>query len=246
MAALIDAGVPAAQAAEAIHAGTATEPIRVESPEPDANPLIRDIISATTQFDSDAIRAGIARAVTDLGWGQAMEEVLFPAMIEVGRGWESGALSVANEHVLTELVRLEMFSVIAAQPPPAAERPLVILACPEAEYHDLGLIGLWLLLGGEGVPVRFLGANVPQEPLIEMVRLLSPRVVCLGATVQPALPGMAQAARALLRIRPAPHVFVGGPAVHEPFAPLALGGARLPIRIREAASVVLAALEDDE
>ena len=58
---------------------------------------------------------------------------------------------------------------------------LALLACPEGELHDLGLIAFGLSLRSRGWRVSFLGANTPIDALTESADEIEPEVVVLSA-----------------------------------------------------------------
>jgi MerR family transcriptional regulator, light-induced transcriptional regulator len=57
-------------------------------------------------------------------------------MHEIDNRWESGEVSVAEEHFATGILRGRMLSL--ARNGGAGSGPLALLACPPGEQHDLG------------------------------------------------------------------------------------------------------------
>jgi len=212
MAALVGAGLPAAQAAEAARAEGAVEPPAPPADQPGTHPLAAALVAAAGRFDEPAAARALDEAVASLGWRAALGAVLFPALRAVGEDWERGALTPAHEHFLSEQVRLRLAAAIVAAAPPG-DAPLVVLACPEDERHELGLAALWLLLRLARVRVCYLGADVPPPQLLAAVEALRPDAVCLSATARAALPAVGLAARALVASRVPAALYVGGPAV---------------------------------
>ncbi|MEX2177821.1 MAG: MerR family transcriptional regulator, partial [Gemmatimonadaceae bacterium] len=107
MGALVAAGVPAAQAAEAAHSeggGGPAAQLLVEPPPP-PHPAVAAIVTAAGTFDDVGVDAAMTAAIAELGWGEALAQVLFPALHAAGDDWERGALSPPHEHFLSELVR---------------------------------------------------------------------------------------------------------------------------------------------
>lgn len=116
------------------------------------------------------------------------QRVIAPAMHELGRLWEAGAITVADEHLATGLTH----RVLAAMRPPelfeqASEsspaQPCALLAAVEGEQHALGLRMVADLLEDDGYRVAYLGADVPTEALLQAVRALEPALVGLSATM---------------------------------------------------------------
>jgi methanogenic corrinoid protein MtbC1 len=120
--------------------------------------------------------------------------------------------------------------------PLASAGPLVLLACPEGERHDLGLMSLWLLLRKETARVVYLGADVPTVDLLEVDAALRPAAICLSATGATGLASLVRATRTILASRPV-HLFIGGPAVSLTGAVAA--GIRLPASVAEASQLIV-------
>jgi methanogenic corrinoid protein MtbC1 len=128
-------------------------------------------------------------------------DVITPALYAVGEGWERGDLTVADEHLATGIVEWVMARVArSATRLPARSRERVLLAGAELEGHIVGLRMLADLVEGAGFDVRYLGAAVPVDALIDIVRRLTPRVVALSASSATPTTPLIEAVEALLRL----------------------------------------------
>jgi DNA-binding transcriptional MerR regulator/methylmalonyl-CoA mutase cobalamin-binding subunit len=244
MAALVEAGVPAAQAADAalaeVESGTVIDlPV---APAPEVDPLVVDIADAAERYDEPALVAAIDAAVDRSSWRGALGTVLFPALRLIGERWQRGELSPSAEHFASALARRQLLAAVAALPDPALDAPVAVLACPEDERHDLGATALWLLLREAGARVIFLGADVPTPELTATLRRTDAPVVSLSATAPNSLPMLGVAARALVAARVRARIFVGGPAFDDAAASEDVPGVRLPAPIGDAANTLIDAL----
>src|SRR5688572_32171981 len=70
-----------------------------------ARDLVDALLAASEQMDPSAVVAVLDRAVDELGMPTAMDDVLMPAMREVGQWWETGRCDVAQEHLTSEAAR---------------------------------------------------------------------------------------------------------------------------------------------
>lgn len=145
------------------------------------------------------------------------QRVIAPAMHEIGRLWEQGALTVADEHLATALTH----RVLAAlRPPPAADRGdagapprgRVMLAAVEGEQHALGLRMAADILEDSGFHTIYLGADVPTDALLQAVSSLSPDRLVLSATMPEMAPRLAEVSDSLRRAHPQVGLLVGGQA----------------------------------
>lgn len=171
-----------------------------------------------------AIRAGSRRdalAVVD----QALQgglpvrtlylEVFQPAMYEIGRLWQENRITVADEHLATAITQLAMsrlYEQLFGDRTDAG--PLLVAACAEHERHELGLRMICDLLELEGWDTVFLGASVPVEDLVALVRERRPEVVALSAAITPHLARVREAVDAIRSAMPdgAPVIAIGGRA----------------------------------
>ena len=182
-----------------------------------------------------AIRESCAR-----GWGPALDEVLFPALRKIGENWGEGSIVSANEHFATEVIRREISTTISSLPMNGDNNGAgVLLACPEGERHDLGLLALDLLLLERGAGTVYLGAEVPQSDLARAVSDLEPRAVCLSATLPTSLTSMRRSMRALISARSSARLYAGGPAVTAAGASADIPAVLLPSSLTEALAVLI-------
>jgi len=116
------------------------------------------------------------------------QRVIAPAMHELGRLWEEGAITTADEHLATGVTH----RVLAALRPPelleqplerSSRRPRALLAAVQGEQHALGLRMAADLLEDGGFEVAYLGANVPTAALLQAVHTLAPDLLGLSATM---------------------------------------------------------------
>lgn len=143
-------------------------------------------------------------------------EILQPAQVEVGRLWQAGLITIAQEHFISAVTQT-CLTLVAARSAGAARRPggRLVASAVGSEGHDLGLRMLCELLHGEGWETEFLGAGVPARDLVDVVATVRPEVVALSVTLPSGLAsaretiGMLRAEAACDGVR----VLLGGRAV---------------------------------
>jgi methanogenic corrinoid protein MtbC1 len=177
-----------------------------------ADAVLRGDEVAAEHVIRDAIDARLDQATID-------ECVIGPAMRMVGDLWADGDLTVADEHLATEIT-IRMLALQREAFRVARRRPSVrvLLAAVEGERHVVGLGMVGNLLVGGGYDVRMLGADVPLDTLPAALDRHEPAVVGLTVTM-PALGAIAERAVELVRRTPS-------------VAGVMLGGAGLPPRLR--------------
>jgi methanogenic corrinoid protein MtbC1 len=109
-------------------------------------------------------------------------DVVQQAQYEVGRLWRQRRISVAHEHLATEVSRTVLARLRDHLPCRRRSGKRVAVGCVEGELHDLGARMVADFFEMEGFDVRFLGSNVPAAALAELVREQPPDVLALSAT----------------------------------------------------------------
>ncbi len=142
------------------------------------------ILRAIMDFDPHGLEQAV-RAAMFLGSASTVyNRVLAPTMRTVGERWHEGTLSVAQEHMATEVLSgaaRDMLRLV--DPPPNASEAIV--ACFADEDHALPLYGVAFGLVQWGLRPVLLGAKTPPSAIRHAVESIQPAIVCLSVTVSP-------------------------------------------------------------
>jgi MerR family transcriptional regulator, light-induced transcriptional regulator len=131
---------------------------------------LRDaVLTYTGRLDGRAITATLDRARALLGLERTVDDVLMPAMREIGRLWSIGERDVAHEHAATAAIHAWLGRVRLTAPPPS-QPGSVVLACGPHDAHTLALDCLAALLEHRGVDCRLLAARTPADSLVLAVQ----------------------------------------------------------------------------
>ncbi|MGQ5525533.1 cobalamin B12-binding domain-containing protein [Chitinimonas sp. PSY-7] len=123
-----------------------------------------------------AMRAGCTLSETAVG-------IVQPAMYEVGRLWQEGRITVAQEHLATAISQnvLTRAYLQAAFAPPVWRK--AIFACSVGNQHSLGLTVLSDAFETIGWEVSYLGADVPICDLIKQIDTEKPDLMCMSLSM---------------------------------------------------------------
>lgn len=179
---LVEGGVAPSEAASLLLSGDEqAEPEAREASGPFVEAVHR-IVAAVEAFDPAAIRLEVARA-TYLGSAAAVfENVLGPSMQIVGQRWHDGLLSVAQEHLASEVLVGTARDLQRLVQPDGADR-VVLLACIAGEQHALPLYGVAFRFATWGFRSEILGANTPPAAVAAAADALHPALVGLSLTM---------------------------------------------------------------
>ncbi len=178
-------------------------------PMPPPAVFVQEIVVACAEYDPARVRDELDLAAETLGIGGCIDEVLFPALRQIGHLWHCGHLDLDAERLTSEVVRgwLEVLTLRAPEPIDAA--PL-LLACGPADRHSIGLEALGVLLRLQRRRCRVLGGRTSVRALTTAVRANRPSAVVIASHLK------ANRASATLSLRAAaalgPEVFYAGDA----------------------------------
>ena len=137
-----------------------------------------ELFAALVDLDDGVALEVLQRERARLGLDGLVGDLVVPVMRQVGLGWERGEVSVAQEHLATQLVRSALDRM--ADGWGTGDGPQAWLACPPRELHDLPLLAYGLLLRERGWRVRFFGASTPLHDLRRSMRVHRPEVVVVS------------------------------------------------------------------
>jgi methanogenic corrinoid protein MtbC1 len=177
--------------------------------------LARAYAAALLAGDEVEAEVVIRLAIDDrLSAAAVSEEIVAPALWLVGELWQRGEISVADEHLATEItVRVLTLKHELRRVRRGRRDHRVMLATPSGESHVVALRMVGALLREAGYDVIMLGADVPADALAASASRHEVHVICFSVTMSGGTD------RALLSIyeveqqRPATGFVIGGRAV---------------------------------
>jgi len=173
-------GLAAREAAALVgHATPEPAPVRTGAPPFDPAHARGALGDALEAFDEPGAQAILDTLLAVATLGALLSEVLMPYLHDVGDRWQRGELSVAQEHFASNVLRGRLLGL--ARGWGRGDGPRALLACPEGERHDLGLIAFGLALRDQGWRIHYLGPDTPVESLEEAAQRTDPAVIVLSA-----------------------------------------------------------------
>ena len=142
---------------------------------------LRDaIVAAVAETDTRRLAALVEQSFTLYSVETAVEEIVAPALREIGDGWQDSAERIAEEHMLSEVVLARLRTLLGDKR--SAVRGTAVLACAPGERHELGLMALAVLLQADGWLAVYLGADTPLEAAVSTAVRLNADLLCLSAS----------------------------------------------------------------
>jgi MerR family transcriptional regulator, light-induced transcriptional regulator len=111
------------------------------------------------------------------------EDIIRPAMREVGELWRTGKIRVLDEHLATLSTMEALTDLHTSVAKNADSNRLAIVGCSEGELHQLASILVRHLLEAEGLKVVYLGPHTPLFSFAEAINRFKPQAVCISITM---------------------------------------------------------------
>lgn len=168
--------------------------------------------------DKSAARAIILRLIQ---YGMSTEQIyrqfMEQALVKTGDLWQAGEIAVWQEHLISEIVQINMALLKGARRQEAVQSKRILCLLPGEESHMIGLRMMGDLLEERGHQVHFLGNGLPADNVFEAIAKLKPDFVLLSVT----MPGNVSSAKSMIRhIQQqlgvmSPHIIIGGKALEQ-------------------------------
>lgn len=147
------------QLAAAAFASEATTACAVASTSA-APSFLENGLAAVKALDARALEQALKRAQTALGTQGMLQRVAAPLAQTIGSLWRAGTITAAHEHFASAVLRTHLAQ--AARPfATGANEPVLIVATPAGQLHELGALLVGALAANLGWHVTYLGASLP-------------------------------------------------------------------------------------
>jgi len=168
-----------------------------------------------TGLDRARLEELVAQQLALRGLRGFATDLVLPLARSIGDRWALGKLSIAAEHLASEVV---LHALKGGLRTAAGSGPLVVGACLPGERHEWGILATLTVIREDGWRVQYLGTDLPVDEVVEAAWKLEPRRVALSgsdsAVVQANLPALSSLAG---RLPPGTRAVLGGGGV-EPHA----------------------------
>lgn len=137
------------------------------------------VLEAIQRFDGAAAQAEVGRLAALLPARELVLRMMTPLMHEVGLRWHAGTLTIAQEHMASQILRDALGSLMRLHGPtgPAVR---MVFATPAGDTHEFGIQTAAVLASLSGIEPVYLGADLPAAEIVEAAVKTGARVIVLG------------------------------------------------------------------
>jgi len=143
--------------------------------------------SAMFEFDGDLFDDTLEKLLEKKSFREVFSEIFVPLLNEMGILWHSGTIDPSHEHFISEKIKHSIIVHSANQKGNISEKNQQIfsLYLPYQEIHEIGLLYANYELVSAGFNTIFLGANIPLESLIHVLKTKTKIIFVAYFTVRP-------------------------------------------------------------
>jgi DNA-binding transcriptional MerR regulator len=185
---LVDAGwSPSAAAARLSDTTDADIESLSGAPAPSPSPagsdeeLVGRLVRAAAVLDAAVVEQLLDEAFGRGSFEHVTERLVLPALRAIGDEWAAGRLDIAAEHAASHAVLRRLAGAYDAAGRPAAPRGAILVGLPPGARHELGALAFAAAARRAGLPVLYLGADLPATDWVEAARETSARAAVIGA-----------------------------------------------------------------
>ncbi|MFZ5973194.1 MAG: MerR family transcriptional regulator [Bacteroidota bacterium] len=150
-----------------------------------ASIYIDQMVVAMIDMEEEVFEALLGKLTMKFGFERTITEVVYPFLEKIGVLWQTGNITPAQEHFISNLVRQKVIVAIDSLPIPAKTAKRVVLFLPENELHEIGLLFYHFLARKEGFRTYYLGQSVPYNDLKQVYSIHQPHFIVTAITSSP-------------------------------------------------------------
>ncbi len=234
----------AARAEPAAGPSIARVPAEAPVPSPagdDPGALVGRFVDAAGSLDLPALESVLDEMFAGGSFESVAELRLIPALRALGDAWAAGRIDVSAEHAASQAVLRRLAAAYQASGVPAT-RGVVLVGLPPGARHELGALAFAVTARRHGLPVLYLGADLPVTDWVDAAQKTEALVAVIGSVVDADREPAILVAAALRAAGPQLVIAFGGEAA--PDAAAWTSDDRPPIRLPQDLVGSVAALRD--
>jgi MerR family transcriptional regulator, light-induced transcriptional regulator len=149
--------------------------LEVMRPESDYVSQIESLVVSMIELNEERFDKILNNLIIKIGFEDTLYFAIYPFFEKVGLLWQTGTINPAQEHFISNLIRMKLCVAIDSLPAisnPNAKR--IILFLPEWELHEIGLLTYYYVAKKHGFRTFYLGQNVPINDLYSVSDTVKP------------------------------------------------------------------------
>jgi len=167
----------------------ATPPATAAPEVTDEHTVIRPVLTALENYDYATANNELGVLASLLPIPELIYRVVHPLLDLVGKRWYGGSLTIAQEHMISALLRNLLGGLVRLYHP-REPRIRLLFATPAGELHEFGILCGAMLAVAAGVEAVYLGPNLPTHEIVAITNRLKPDGLVLGVVAPEYIPDL--------------------------------------------------------
>jgi DNA-binding transcriptional MerR regulator/methylmalonyl-CoA mutase cobalamin-binding subunit len=169
-------------------------------------------LDATLHSDPTGVEETLTSAIALLPPNEAIHTVVVPLVREIGDRWHRGEVSIAQEHMVTDIVRRLVISASRGYLR-ADNAPCLVLATLSGERHEIGLLMCSWLAAMRRYHTHYLGVDCPPAEIARFALEVDASAVLVSIVMaENHVPVLEQLKELAAQLRGRCEVWIGGMA----------------------------------
>ena len=146
---------------------------------------IDQLVVSMLDLEEEHFEDILTKHIHKYGFEKTVTAIIYPFLEKIGVLWQTGSITPAHEHFITNLIRQKLISSIATLTIPPKTSHRAILFLPEGEMHELGLLFAHYITRQKGFRTFYLGQSLPHEDLKKVYEIHRPHILITSLTSTP-------------------------------------------------------------
>jgi len=142
---------------------------------------LNNCLTNIINFDYTGLESSLLNASSSLGQQTLLEKVIQPLMYRTGELWFNGEFQIAQEHMVSTIIRSLLGSMLISGKTDS-KGPILLASTPNRQLHELGALAAAITAMNLGWRAIFLGPNLPIEEIANSIIKHQADAVALGLT----------------------------------------------------------------
>jgi MerR family transcriptional regulator, light-induced transcriptional regulator len=148
---------------------------------------IDQLVTAMIDLDEEKFDLELGTLEKKYGFEATVTTIIYPFLDKIGILWQTGNITPAHEHFISNLVRQRIIVAIASLPVASKATLRAVLFLPENELHEIGLLFYHYIARKCGLKTFYLGQSVPHQDLKTVYEIHKPHLLITSLTSNPSV-----------------------------------------------------------
>jgi MerR family transcriptional regulator, light-induced transcriptional regulator len=148
----------------------------------ETNLFIDQLTVCMIDLDEEQFEKQLGHLIIKFGFKKTITDIVYPFLEKIGILWQTGNITPAQEHFISNLIRQKIIVAIDSLPFPQKGAEKIVLFLPEEELHEIGLLFFHFIVRKAGYRTFYLGQHLPYNDLKQICEIHKPNylITCVS------------------------------------------------------------------